>query len=220
MSAPPLHVVVPVKAPDRAKGRLARFLSPEARRDLALAMLQDVLTVVGSNRSVRRLWVISHDREVLSTVEAFGAVPLEEKFDMGLNRALRLAGRTAEEHGAGKLLILHSDVPLIRPADLASLIRAGRNQKEDHPLVLAVPSKEGTGTNALLRNPPNVIPPCFGRDSLRRHAREAARRKVPFRVCKIPRLAMDIDTPKDLIALLPYRRPGHTLQLLQRLGLL
>jgi 2-phospho-L-lactate guanylyltransferase len=187
-----VHVIIPVKAPGRAKGRLARILSRDARRELARAMLRDVIRAVRATPSVERLWVVSHGRGVLSDAEALGATPLKERFDMGLNRALRFATTRVMAAGARRLLILPSDVPLVRPADLESLLRV----------------------------PPNVIPPRFGENSLHRHAREARRRSVPMRQRRIARLALDIDTPKDLLILLGKEAEGQTARLLKRLGLL
>lgn len=215
-----VHVIIPVKAPGRAKGRLARILSRDARRELARAMLRDVIRAVRATPSVERLWVVSHGRGVLSDAEALGATPLRERFDMGLNRALRFATTRVMEAGARRLLILPSDVPLVRPADLESLLREDRRRGAKGRLVGLVPSKEGTGTNALLRVPPDVIPPRFGEDSLHRHAREARRRSVPMRQRRIARIALDIDTPKDLLVLLGKEAEGQTARLLKRLGLL
>jgi 2-phospho-L-lactate guanylyltransferase len=220
MRRPDVHVIIPVKAPGRAKGRLARVLSRDTRRELADAMLRDVVRAVRATPSVKRLWVVSYGRSVLSDAEALGATPLKEKFDMGLNRALRFATTRAMAQGAERLLILPSDVPLVRAADLESLLRRDRRHGAKGRYVRLVPSKEGTGTNALLRVPPNVIPPRFGDDSLRRHTREALRRSVPLRQQRIARIALDIDTPKDLLALLARDAAGHTARLLVRLGLL
>ena len=215
-----VHIAVPVKTPERAKGRLADLLSPAARRDLARAMLRDVVNAALRARGVSRVWVVSHDRSALAEAATWGARPIEEKHDMGLNPALRLATRIAGEAGAEALLILPSDVPLVRPADLERVLSSLNRLPAGGRLVVGVPSKEGTGTNALLRAPANVIPTRVGRASFERHAREAARRKVAFRRRRVARLALDVDTPRDLMALLSRERGVHTARVLDRLGLL
>ncbi len=220
MRTPSTHIVVPVKTTERAKGRLSQILAPTARRDLARAMLRDVLRAATRLPSVTRVWVVSYDRTILDEVEGWGARPLEEKYDMGLNPALRLATKEACEQGAEALLVLPSDVPLVGPDDLERVLRPGRRASPDQGLVVGVPSKEGTGTNALLRIPPDVIPPRFGPASFDRHTREAARRKVPFIARRVARLALDVDTPKDLVTLLSRERRGETARVLERLGLL
>jgi 2-phospho-L-lactate guanylyltransferase len=207
------HAIVPVKPFERAKTRLARALAPEARRILAEAMLRDVLAALRGSRAVGVIWVVSHDRDLLGRVGRWGAEPLEEKADLGLNPALRLATRAAMARGARRALIVPSDIPLLRAADVRSLLSAVPRP----PGVAAVASRDGGGTNALLRTPPDVIAPCFGRDSFARHARLAARRGVPFVTRRIPRAALDIDTPSDLLAL-ARRAGGHTAHALARIG--
>jgi 2-phospho-L-lactate guanylyltransferase len=54
------------------------------------------------------------------------------------------------------------------------------------------------GTNALVLSPPDVIPPLFGGDSLRRHLDAGRARDVATREVKIDGLAADIDVPADL----------------------
>jgi len=216
-SGPATHAIVPVKRFARAKTRLAQVLSPEARRLLASAMLLDVIAALRGSRGLARVWVVSLDREILAGAARLGAVPLEEKFDMGLNRALRFATRTATEAGAGRVLIVPSDVPLVTAADIDALVAAGRARGPRS--IIAVPSRDGAGTNALLRTPPGVIPPRFGADSLHRHAREAARRGVPFALRRPPRMMLDVDTPAELV-LLSRRARGHTARALHRLGFL
>jgi 2-phospho-L-lactate guanylyltransferase len=201
-----------VKPFERAKTRLARALSPGARRVLAEAMLRDVLAALRGSRAIGVIWVVTHDRELLGRVGRWGAEPLEEKFDGGLNPALRLATRAALERGARGALIVPSDIPLLRASDVRSLLSAARS-----PGVVAVAARDGRGTNALLRTPPDVIAPCFGRDSLARHARLAARRGVPFIARRNLRVALDIDTPSDLLAL-ARRAGGHTARALRRIG--
>ena len=221
MTHPVTHAIVPVKPLDRAKSRLARVLSQDARARLARAMLCDVLSALGAVQALTRVWVVSHDRILLSDADGLGASPLEEKFDMGLNRALRYATREAKERGAERVLILPSDVPLVRTRDVEQLLQIPQCATAGDRLVVVVPSRDASGTNALVRTPPAAIPPCFGRDSLRRHARESKRRGVPFRERRVTRIALDVDTPRDLLALLSHHpSDGHTARLLARLGLL
>ncbi|MDP3937895.1 MAG: 2-phospho-L-lactate guanylyltransferase [Deltaproteobacteria bacterium] len=220
MKRPPVHVLIPVKTPQRAKGRLAELLSPAARGELARAMLRDVLRAAKAARGVPEVWVVSHDRSVLAEAAGWGARCLEEKTDMGLNPALRFATRMVREAGAPALLILPSDIPLVRPGDIERLLTSLNRRPADGRLVVGVPSKEGTGTNALLRVPPDVIPPSFGKQSFERHERQAARRNTPFRKRRIARIALDVDTPRDLLSLLSLERRGHTARVLGQLGLI
>ena len=67
---------------------------------------------------------------------------------------------------------------------------------------MIVPDRHGTGTNALLLTPPDVMAPAFGEGSFARHA--ALARARPARRCRSPTcrsLGLDVDTPDDLAAL-------------------
>ena len=67
------------------------------------------------------------------------------------------------------------------------------------PAALLMASRDGRGTNALLRMPPDAFPSRFGRDSLRRHLAEARRARVPATVLSNPRFGLDLDGPADLV---------------------
>src|SRR6185437_15071510 len=66
---------------------------------------------------------------------------------------------------------------------------------------LIVPDRHGTGTNALLLTPPDVLAPSFGPDSRRRHLADASAAGVPAEIVELDSLGLDVDTPEDLDAL-------------------
>ena len=72
---------------------------------------------------------------------------------------------------------------------------------EAAPGVAVVPDRHGTGTNALLLSPPDVIAPSFGEGSRRRHLREALDSGITPAVEPLVSLGLDVDTPGDLEAL-------------------
>ena len=67
--------------------------------------------------------------------------------------------------------------------------------------VAVVPDRHGTGTNALVLSPPDAIRPAFGEGSRDRHVAAAREAGIPFAVEELPSLALDLDTPADLVAL-------------------
>ncbi len=71
----------------------------------------------------------------------------------------------------------------------------------DDPEVIVVPDRHGTGTNALLLTPPDVIEPSFGEGSRARHERLAEEPGATVRVEEIASFMLDVDTPEDLDAL-------------------
>ena len=68
--------------------------------------------------------------------------------------------------------------------------------------MIIVPSSDGTGTNALVRTPPDAIASCFGPGSFRAHLDQARQRGVPAKVLRPAGLLFDIDTPEDVDELL------------------
>jgi 2-phospho-L-lactate/phosphoenolpyruvate guanylyltransferase len=65
-----------------------------------------------------------------------------------------------------------------------------------------VPDRHGTGTNALVLTPPDVLAPSFGPGSLERHVAAASAAGVPAGMEEVPTLMLDVDTPGDLSALI------------------
>ncbi len=65
-----------------------------------------------------------------------------------------------------------------------------------------VPSSDGTGTNALVRTPPDCIESRFGPGSFRAHLDQALSKGFHAEVLRIPGLMFDIDTPEDVAELL------------------
>ena len=66
--------------------------------------------------------------------------------------------------------------------------------------VAIVPDRHGTGTNALVLAPPGAIRPAFGEGSCVRHVAAAREAGVPYAVEETPSLALDLDTPADIVA--------------------
>ena len=69
-----IAALVPAKALDEAKGRLAALLREDERRSLALVMLEDVLRALQGARRVERIYAISPDQAILRDTERLGAV--------------------------------------------------------------------------------------------------------------------------------------------------
>ena len=69
------------------------------------------------------------------------------------------------------------------------------------PALLIVPSRDGTGTNAILRTPPALFPSHFGEGSFAKHCAEATHARAQVLVRRNIRLEMDVDDESDLRAL-------------------
>lgn len=190
-----VFAVVPVKDLRGTKSRLAPVLNPGARAGLTLYMMGRVVGAL-IEAGVEDVCVVSPDRIVLEEAQRRGATPLVQE-SRGLNPALEEGRRRALDLGASTLLVLPADLPLLEAEDvLAVLEEAGEG-----PSVVVSPDGAGSGTNALLVRPPDVLPFAFGPDSFEAHLGAARRRGLEVRVCRRPHLAFDLDTAGDLARL-------------------
>lgn len=209
--------LVPVKALAWGKSRLSVLLSEDARRAVSRAMLTDVLTSLRQAASVEKFVVVSSDPTLLSLAQEFGAYAVQEGQPRGLNGAVALGTDFCMQHGATALLVLLADLPLVEPDDVNFLFQQAEEIK---PGVVLATCKEWEGTNALLRVPPLIIPPCFGGPSLEWHRTAAQREGVPFRALEVPRIAFDIDSVEDLQQLLSHPSKTQTYRVLQEIDVL
>jgi 2-phospho-L-lactate/phosphoenolpyruvate guanylyltransferase len=188
--------VLPVKRLDAAKQRLAAGLDETRRRQLAAAMVGDVLEAIGEARGVERLIVVSGDPVAQELASQAAAEVVPDPEDAGHVQAAQAGIARAEVEGAERVVLLAGDCPLLDPRELDRLLTGVPGR-----YVGIVPDRDGSGTNALLLSPPDVIVPAFGEGSRDRHIEAAREAGVPFGVEELPSIELDLDTPADLIAL-------------------
>lgn len=185
-------VAIPVRSFDGAKSRLGAVLDAEERRDLVERLLRRTVAAALATDGVTEVVVVSPDPEVLGVAAAAGARPVEQR-SRGLNPSLQEARGTAT---GDRLLIVPADLPGVTAEALARVLAAG--DAAGSPSVVLAPDRHGRGTNALLLDPPDVIDPAFGGDSRAGHAWLASSADAAF--AEVPDvLALDIDTPEDLL---------------------
>jgi 2-phospho-L-lactate guanylyltransferase len=192
-----ISALIPVKNLSASKSRLANVLSPGQREKLSAIMLQRVLQVLQEGRRFDAIFVVTKDMRAAQIGRNYDAEVIWEPESADENLALGYATEFCHSRGVETLLILPADIPFLNDQDLGAMLNGATQQ----PKVALCPSKEGVGTNALLRTPPDAIPVRFGPDSFSLHLLEARAKKIPCEVHHLPRVAFDIDTPEDLLAL-------------------
>ena len=125
------------------------------------------------------------------------------------------AAALLEQRGVSAILVIPGDAPLVSVRELSALLGAAGPP----PCVILAPSRDGLGSNGILKARPLVIPSRFGDDSRRLHLAEAAARAVPVTLLDLPGLALDIHGPEDLAELLARGCTGHTAKVLAALEL-
>lgn len=188
--------VLPVKRFDAAKQRLGAGIDEERRHALVAAMLRDVLEAVGDARMIERTIVVSGEPAAQGLAHESGAEVVDDPDDAGHPEAALIGIAAAQAGGASCAVLVPGDCPLLDPRDLDRLLTAVPD-----PYVAVVPDRHGTGTNALLLCPPDAIRPAFGEGSCERHLEAARSAGLPHGVERLDSLALDLDTPADLIAL-------------------
>jgi 2-phospho-L-lactate guanylyltransferase len=218
--APPsTFAILPVKRFGAAKVRLGDELSGGTRRALAEAMVTDVLMALRRTKAVAEVLLVTSEPAAEAIGRGYGANVLYDGQESGQSDATLIGIAHAIEQGATRVLLVPGDTPAVDPAEIEALL--------DRPVsgrsVVIVPDRHGSGTNALLLTPPDVIEPAFGPGSREKHEQAAAAARVPCTVEQVETLALDVDTSEDLAALrtaLANRRGGaaHTRGMLSRIA--
>jgi 2-phospho-L-lactate/phosphoenolpyruvate guanylyltransferase len=191
-----IFAILPVKSPQNAKQRLTGFLAVEQREALARMLYRQTLAALIQAEGIDQVVVATSDREIAEHARSSGALVFEENEQVSHSVSADAACLRAMEMGASTVLLVPIDVPTATPADFSQLAASAR------PGLIVVPSADGTGTNALVRTPPNCIQSRFGPGSFRAHLDQALSKGVAADVLRLPGLMFDIDTPADVAELL------------------
>lgn len=201
-----LAVVVPVRAFDLGKSRLAEWFSSTEREVLARAMAEIVVAPrddSGHDTSHdtghdTEWFVVCDDERVAAWAESRRATPILVSAS-GLNAALveardSILPRTAATH----VVISHADLPLV--GDLVAIVREAIDSSSPSSIVIA-PDRRHDGTN-VIAVPRDRFPEwefCYGPDSFAAHRAVATRLGLDVFVLDDASLATDVDTVDDLV---------------------
>lgn len=187
-----IFAILPVKNPRNAKQRLTGFLSVEDRETLARMLYRQTLATLCRAQGIDRVVVTTSDPDFARHARAFGVLVFEEAEQISHSVSADAACLRAKEMGATTTLLVPIDVPTVTPEDFAQLANSAR------PGLIVVPSSDGTGTNALVRTPPDCIQSRFGPGSFRKHMDQALAKGLHAEALRLPGLMFDIDTPEDV----------------------
>lgn len=192
-----VRVVIPFKLED-AKSRLASILSPDERKKLALAMLNDVLDAVHG---------IGH----VTILSRYGLGNLEQGLDMGdmdldviaqdieLNEALNWFLEGWQKAGwPADIMIVMADLALLTRSDLKGFLET--------PGDVVLSPGRGGGTNMILvRNP--GFRTCYLGISFPKHQEFCQRSGLSAGIYSSYRAGCDIDEPSDIAEVLIHGSP-------------
>lgn len=210
-------LLLPVKELNNAKQRLAGILRPQQRKQLAEAMLADTVRAIRESRAAQQVFIATNYEPAMRIAEKYGWEVLREERQTSESDSVDWASRLCESRGVTGLLRLPLDIPLVRGSEIDELLSADCPA----PGMIIVPSRGGSGTNALLRTPPCLFPSRFGAGSFAKHLDECERANGQAKILRNARLEMDVDDSSDLQALLACDLGNtETGQWLERAGLL
>lgn len=190
-------LLLPIKDLSQAKQRLSPFLNPEERFALAQAMLADTIRAVRGVRQAEKIFVVTNYAPAMQAAKENGWELLREDRQISESFSVDYASIQCARRGVTALLRLPLDVPLVQSSDIDELLAI----ECAAPALVIVPSRDGTGTNAILRTPPTLFPSHFGSGSFAKHCSEAQRADAQILIRRNARLEMDVDDEADLRAL-------------------
>jgi 2-phospho-L-lactate/phosphoenolpyruvate guanylyltransferase len=191
-------LLLPIKDLQNSKQRLANVLTPEERFCLVQAMLADTLRVIRSITGAARIFVVTSYEPAVRMAHENGWEILREDQQVSESDSVDAASRICESWGISGLLRIPLDIPLVQARDIDELFAI----ECQAPALVIVPSRDGTGTNAMLRTPPTLFPSHFGDGSFVKHILEAEKAGARVIIRKNPRLELDVDDDADLRMLL------------------
>jgi len=203
-----IWAAVPVKEFAGAKQRLARLLTTEQRQALAAAMLEDVLAALVA-APLGGIMVNTVDPLATNLARRYGARVVTNGARDGHTGAVTAMARMLAAEGYD-MLTVPGDIPRVTAVEIAAVIEAARPA----PSVTIVPAHDERGSNAVLCSPPLIMPLRFGDDSFLPHLASARTLGIEPTIIKVPGIALDIDQPEDVHALLQAQPAMYTRALL------
>src|SRR5574341_43120 len=157
-------------------------------------MLERTLRVLAQVKGIDGILVVSRDSAALALARRYDAQTVQETGAPELNDALTRATQVVSAWNAEGVLVLASDIPLMRAGDIDHMLALMGNSQG----IVIAGDRRQEGTNALLVSPPGLIPYCFGEHSFDKHIAEGRKVGVKIQVVEAPTLALDVDVPADL----------------------
>lgn len=174
-------------------------------------MLEDVLQAAEESGLGQKTVVVSSDPAIEYISAKYQAKFLLTSEDGGYSEDALLGVNYFIEDDEEALAIIPADVPQVSALDFSRLMDAhGKG-------ITLCPAIADGGTNALVFDPPLMIPLVFGLNSLSRFQQVAEQQAVSVKVLTVEALARDIDTPEDLQWLKSQQQGGKSWEYLQQL---
>jgi 2-phospho-L-lactate guanylyltransferase len=192
--------LVPFKALNQAKSRLASALPPAGRRSLTRWMGARVVDALRESGVVERIGLVGADPALAGRWRDDPQVITVRASGLSLNRDLETGRRWALRQGADTLLVALGDLPLLTGSSVREMVAQAGAPSHAQTVVIA-PDRRKDGTNLLLMAPPDLLTFAYGRHSLAHHLNAARRAGIEPAIYRAEETGFDVDTPADLARL-------------------
>lgn len=192
-----MWAIIPVKNVYEAKHRLSSILNQKERRELFVAMFEDVLKTLMAVPELDQVTVATVCPTTIEIARRNGASILSTDLDTGLTAAVALAAKTLSDNGIDSMLMIPGDVPLVTVEEIQTVLEVHENE----PSMTIVPARDEQGSNCIALSPPTAIPLHFGNNSYFPHLDNALKHGIALNTLKLHGIGLDIDTPEDLLEL-------------------
>jgi len=210
-----MWAVIPIKNVNEAKHRLSSFLNPNERRELFVAMFEDVLTTVMAVPDFQEVAVATVCPMARELAKRHGASVLSTERDEGQTAAVARTAAALEAEGIESMLMLPGDVPLVTVKEIRTVL----DMHGDAPAMTIVPARDEQGSNCVALSPPTAAPLRFGANSYFPHLDTARKLGLELHTPKLPGIGLDIDTPEDLKELCRQRTRTRSQKYLRDQGI-
>lgn len=189
-----LWAIIPVKPLISGKTRLSKVLDDKSRMALIKILVSRTIKSINNTKQFEHCLVISNDHEILEIARKRRVETLFEESPIDLNRAIVKGIEFVKENSGEKVLVLHSDLPLITTKNLNEILSLG---KTDNSIVIS-PDRHLKGTNIIYLNPIGNFTFHYGENSFLKHLKEIKKSNYQVEIYNHINVALDLDLPEDL----------------------
>ena len=188
--------IIPVKTFSRAKTRLG--LSSEQTEKICEIMLEEILQILSISPQIDKIIIITKDKKALEISKKFDTVQIIDDAESGVNDAVALADEYLLKNEFETSIVFPQDIPYIKTQDIDFILKF----KGSSDFAIIVPSRRFDGTNALVRNPVNLMKTHYDEDSYKIHMSAAKEMTRDVSMVFVKRIMWDVDNMEDLKFLL------------------
>jgi len=188
--------IIPVKTFSNAKTRLG--LPSIQKEKICEIMLEEILHTLSISPQIDKIIIITKDKKALEISKKFDIIQIIDKNETGVNDAVALADDYLLKNDFDASIVFPQDIPYIKTQDIDFVLKF----KGDSNFAIIVPSRRFDGTNALVRNPVNLMKTHYDEDSYKIHMSTAKEKTRDVSMVFVKRIMWDVDNMEDLKFLL------------------